>query len=130
MSRNTRNRSQKSELSSNDAGTAIGFLEQIERLGLETEEDFETKFPLTYAAFKAWGRDDKPALRVTSKTAGFWRGGLMHPAEAKLHDVETLTFEQIERILAEPMLIAELVEAPFEPVPTDEPAVENADAKD
>lgn len=51
-------------------------------------------------------------LRVAAKKAGFRRGGLSHPDTAVLHDPETLEAAQIAAILAEPMLIADWVDAP------------------
>lgn len=97
-----------------------------------TEEAFAARFPLTYAAFKAWNGDDKPALRVVSKVDGFRRGGRTHATAPAMHNVMDLNFEQIEQILGEPLLIAELVEAPAEPDTddVDDAAAAAADAKD
>lgn len=50
-------------------------------------------------------------LRITSKRAGFRRGGLAHPAEAVDHARSRFTEEQIAELKAEPMLVVEEISA-------------------
>jgi hypothetical protein len=49
-------------------------------------------------------------LRITARRHGFRRAGLAHPAVPVDHPIGELTNEQIEALLAEPMLVVERVE--------------------
>lgn len=73
---------------------------------------FERDFPRTAELLGDWRATeghDHPALRVTSKVAGFRRGGMAHPAEPVDHPVGLLQPHQIEAFLDEPMLVVELI---------------------
>ncbi|MGY5789058.1 hypothetical protein ACXHXM_02005 len=76
------------------------------------QELFERDYPLLAAELEAWGwlaGGPAPVLRIKAKQAGFRRGGLAHPTEAVDHDLQAFSPAQIEAILGEPMLVAELV---------------------
>lgn len=54
------------------------------------------------------------ALRIVSKTDGFWRAGVRHPASEVTHAPGAFTVEQAEVLKAEPMLVVrELTAAEF-----------------
>ncbi len=80
-----------------DADTLIEHLEPGDR------------HPLTKALFEHWDESRSPVIRITSKEAGFFRGGIRHPAEATDYPIETLSPGQLETILGETLLIVELV---------------------
>jgi hypothetical protein len=54
------------------------------------------------------------AFRITARRDGFRRAGLSHPASPVEHRVGIFTDEQIEALLAEPMLIVEPSGMPLE----------------
>ncbi|MDQ0454712.1 hypothetical protein [Rhizobium paknamense] len=84
----------------------------LEKVGNLTESEFKKLYPLTHALMLAWDKTVEPVLRVISSVPGFRRGGIVHTAEPALHDLTDLHPENIEQILAEPALTAELVEKP------------------
>jgi len=49
-------------------------------------------------------------IRITSKTDGFRRCGIVHPAAPREYPDDHFSREEIELLTAEPMLIVELVE--------------------
>ncbi|MBN9236077.1 MULTISPECIES: hypothetical protein [Phyllobacteriaceae] len=77
------------------------------------EEAFRLRFPLLAAALAAWraAHDAPPScLRVVSRIDGFRRAGMAHSAVAVLHDLSAFRLpEQVEALLAEPMLTVEFV---------------------
>ncbi|WP_337267064.1 hypothetical protein [Oryzifoliimicrobium ureilyticus] len=87
-------------------------IDAIEKMGLKTEEEFKKLYPLLHALIAGWQSLERPVLKVISRVAGFRRGGIAHPTEAVLHDMESMHPDQVEQILAEPNLVAELVPAP------------------
>ncbi|MFD1330253.1 hypothetical protein [Mycoplana ramosa] len=93
-----------------EAGDGTGLSDQMERM---SEETFRARYPLTAELIDRLSPFGKTAwvLRVTSKQAGFRRGGFAHPAEPVDHDLAQLHPDQVEAILGEPMLVAE-VETP------------------
>lgn len=52
-----------------------------------------------------------PALRITSKRDGFRRAGVAHAAAATLHPAGRFTAEEARALLADPMLVVEVVDA-------------------
>lgn len=75
------------------------------------EEAFRAKYPLTAAALDKLSVLGKSSwtLRVKSKQAGFRRGGIAHPEAATDHALAEMHPDQVEAILGEPMLDAELL---------------------
>lgn len=65
--------------------------------------------PLTKAVLDNWDEARAPVIRITSKEAGFFRGGIRHPAQATDYPIRTLSPDQLENILGEALLIVELV---------------------
>jgi hypothetical protein len=80
-----------------------------------TQEEFKKLYPLTCALIEGWNKVFEPVLRVISQVDGFRRGGFTHFTKPTLHNLLDLHPAQIEQILAEPSLTAELVEKPEEP---------------
>lgn len=66
------------------------------------------KHPLTRTLLGNWRETRQPVIRITSKVAGFRRGGIAHPAQAD-HPIRTFTPDQLEAILGEANLTVELV---------------------
>lgn len=77
------------------------------------EEAFRLRFPRLAAALKAWqaAHDAPPSgLRVVSRIDGFRRAGMAHGIAAIEHDLSAFRLpEQLEALLAEPMLTVEFV---------------------
>ncbi|WP_349433576.1 hypothetical protein [Pararhizobium sp. A13] len=73
------------------------------------EDEFRSLYPLTVEAIGSHRTASEPMLRITSKKAGFWRGGISHAAVATDHRALALRPAQIEAILAEAMLVIEIV---------------------
>lgn len=78
-----------------------------------TRDEFERHFPLSYALLSSFTEtrslENPPLVRVTSKRDGFRRGGIAHsskPVDCRLGE---LSPEQLEAILAEPLLTVEVV---------------------
>jgi len=53
------------------------------------------------------GEDIVPRLRITSKSNGFRRCGVVHPDSPVIHAEDSFTPEQVDILKAEPMLIVE-----------------------
>ncbi|SIR43151.1 hypothetical protein SAMN05880590_1328 [Rhizobium sp. RU35A] len=77
-----------------------------------SEEDFAARYPLTYQAMQPFVGRQAPVLKIVSRQDGFRRAGLVHMREAAFHEVAVLSPDQIERLLSEPMLVAEVIERP------------------
>ncbi len=60
---------------------------------------------------KAAGAVDK-GLKVTSRPDTFRRGGFSFTAEARVIALSDMTPEQYEQIVAEPMLVSQVVDMP------------------
>ena len=56
-------------------------------------------------------RYDTPALRIASTRPGFWRCGVQHPAGPALHLPGKFTREEVGRLMAEPALIVDVLDA-------------------
>lgn len=84
-------------------------------LKVKTEEEFKKLYPLTHALVTAWDSMERPLLRIVSQIDGFRRGGISHVKGADSHDLAKFTPDQVEQILAEPTLTADLVPAPEAP---------------
>ncbi|WP_421357811.1 hypothetical protein [Agrobacterium rosae] len=65
--------------------------------------------PLTHTLLKDWDETRAPVIRITSKVAGFRRGGIAHPGHAVDHPIRDLSPDQLETLLGEPNLTVELV---------------------
>jgi hypothetical protein len=70
-----------------------------------------------------------PALRIAARRAGFRRAGLAHPAQPVLHPAGTFTPDQVEALLAETMLMVEII-PPETATPDTRPEGDGADAGD
>jgi len=73
------------------------------------EKTFSKTHPLTHAAITSHHGAAEPELRVTAKVAGFRRAGFAHPTSATLYPIMSLTPDQVEAILGEPLLVSELI---------------------
>jgi len=76
-----------------------------------SKDEFKVAYPLTFAFLSNVDRDvasSASSLRVTSKVAGFRRGGMAHSAVGTDFNPGELTPDQIEAFLAEPMLTVEI----------------------
>lgn len=81
------------------------------------QDDFESRFPLTAAALAAWAETREGAVsaselnvRISARREGFWRAGMMHGVQPVDHPISAFRLpEQLEALLAEPMLSVELV---------------------
>lgn len=51
-------------------------------------------------------------VRITAKRDGFRRAGMAHSAQATTHAGGTFTEEQVRQLLAEPMLVVEILPEP------------------
>ncbi|TXI00293.1 MAG: hypothetical protein E6Q76_18640 [Rhizobium sp.] len=90
--------------------TETGFADWLKS---KSEDEIKKLFPLTVALLQEWESSERPFLRiVSSAVAGFRRGGVSHVQSEAVHDLANFKPEQIEQILAEPTLIADLVPAP------------------
>jgi len=77
---------------------------------------FQEKFPLTFGALTKLDEQDidtaSIVLRVSAKSAGFRRGGISHSMAQTDHPLSAFSHPaQIEAILSEPALVAELTTA-------------------
>lgn len=94
---------------SNDERRAIAVSFNVHPDWAIEEDLFRSLYPLTVEAIGSHRTTSEPMLRITSKKAGFWRGGISHAAVATDHRALALRPAQIEAILAEPMLVTEIV---------------------
>jgi len=88
--------------------------EESHHLFPDPVDEFKTQFPLASALLEQWhsrSPDLAPtALRIVSQRDGFWRAGKQHSRTPVEHLLVDLHYpEQIEQLLAEPMLTVELV---------------------
>lgn len=78
-----------------------------------TRDEFERHFPLSYALLSSFietrSLENPPLVRVTSKRDGFRRGGIVHSSKPVDYRPGELSPEQLEAILAEPLLTVEVV---------------------
>lgn len=78
-----------------------------------TRDEFERHFPLSYALLSSFtetrSMEHPPLVRVTSKRDGFRRGGIAHSSKPVDYRPGVLSPEQLEAILAEPLLTVEVV---------------------
>lgn len=87
---------------------------QLEELG---EDEARRRFPLLLDAGRRWAEqamsmdriDAGPTVRISAKRDGFRRCGLAHPKAATDHAVDLFTPAELERLLAEPVLVVDLV---------------------
>jgi len=54
--------------------------------------------------------NDTPAIRIAARREGFRRAGMAHPLGPVEHPPGTFTAEQIEQILADPNLVADVLD--------------------
>ncbi|MGV2111891.1 hypothetical protein ACQZ46_11495 [Agrobacterium salinitolerans] len=87
--------------------------EHADRYASMTREEFERDFPLSYALLSSFTEirtmENPPLVRVTSKRDGFRRGGIAHSSRPVDYRPGQLSPEQLESILAEPLLTVEVV---------------------
>ncbi|WP_142627826.1 HI1506-related protein [Rhizobium sp. P007] len=87
--------------------------EHADRYASMTREDFQRDFPLSYALLSSFTEtrtlDNPPLVRVTSRRDGFRRGGIAHSTKPVDYRPGELSPEQLEAILAEPLLTVEVV---------------------
>lgn len=78
-----------------------------------TRDEFERDFPLSYSLLSSFTEtrslENPPLVRVTSKRDGFRRGGIAHSSKPVDYRPGELSPEQLEAILAEPLLTVEVV---------------------
>ncbi|MGP4671741.1 HI1506-related protein [Agrobacterium salinitolerans] len=78
-----------------------------------TRDDFERDFPLSFALLFSFteirSMENPPLVRVTSKRDGFRRAGIAHSSKPVDYRPGQLSPEQLEAILAEPLLTVEVV---------------------
>ena len=87
--------------------------EHADRYASMTREDFERDFPLSHALLSSFteirSMENPPLVRVTSKRDGFRRAGIAHSSRPVDYHPSQLSPEQLEAILAEPLLTVEVV---------------------
>lgn len=86
--------------------------------GLEGKNaaEIEASWPKYAALLKGWiNKAEQPFLRIISSIEGFRRGGIAHAVGDVLHDLTRLHPNQVEEILNEPVLVADLVTVPQTP---------------
>ncbi|QIO60683.1 HI1506-related protein [Rhizobium leguminosarum] len=77
-----------------------------------SKDEFKVAYPLTLAFLSDVDPDvasSASSLRISSKVAGFRRGGMAHSTVPTDFNPGELTPDQIEAFLAEPMLTVEIV---------------------
>ncbi|TRA97038.1 MULTISPECIES: HI1506-related protein [Agrobacterium] len=87
--------------------------EHADRYASMDREQFERHFPLSYALLSSFTEtrsiENPPLVRVASKRDGFRRGGIVHSSKPVDYRPAELSPEQLEAILAEPLLTVEVV---------------------
>ncbi|QND45205.1 hypothetical protein HB780_05470 (plasmid) [Rhizobium lusitanum] len=81
-------------------------------IGEEQLDEFAARYPLITAAMTKWQKNAEggnPHLRVTARQHGFRRGGIAHSAEPTDHLLYGMNPDQVEAILGDPELFAEIV---------------------
>ncbi|TWC85650.1 hypothetical protein FB593_102502 [Rhizobium sp. SJZ105] len=77
---------------------------------LHSEDVFQERFPLTYSMVKPFTlSNSQPTLTIVSARDGFRRGGISHTKAAQSHPLLSLSPEQVEAMLSEPLLTVEVV---------------------
>lgn len=80
---------------------------------IPADDPFRAEFPRLSAAIDAWKAthpDSWPTIvRIRSRREGFRRCNIAHPKAATDHPANRFTPDQMERLLAEPVLTVELV---------------------
>lgn len=82
-----------------------------------SQDEFASGFPLTAAALASWAETrEQPVsalevhVRISARREGFRRAGMMHNIHPVDHPISAFRLpEQLEALLAEPMLSVELV---------------------
>ena len=70
-------------------------------------ENVRNTCPLLVAALEAWGAENETlpnSLIISSKREGFRRAGIAHTRAEVSHEIGVFTLDQIEQLLAEPVL--------------------------
>ncbi|OCJ64008.1 hypothetical protein A6U96_09405 [Agrobacterium tumefaciens] len=84
-----------------------------ERYASMTRDEFERDFPLSFALLSSFteirSMENPPLVRVTSKRDGFRRAGIAHSSKPVDYRPWDISPEQLEAILAEPLLTVEVV---------------------
>ena len=87
--------------------------EHADRYASMTREEFERDFPLSYALLSSFTEirtmENPPLVRVTSERDGFRRAGIAHSSRPVDYRPWDISPEQLEAILAEPLLTVEVV---------------------
>ncbi|MCZ7886044.1 HI1506-related protein [Agrobacterium salinitolerans] len=87
--------------------------EHAERYASMTRDEFERDFPLSFALLSSFteirSMENPPLVRVTSKRDGFRRAGIAHSSRPVDYRPWDISPEQLEAILAEPLLTVEVV---------------------
>ncbi|HSI41769.1 MAG TPA: HI1506-related protein [Xanthobacteraceae bacterium] len=80
--------------------------------GVIAPETQDTLLAMADAAATALrsNREAVPGVRIVAKRDGFRRAGIAHSTAPATYPLHTLADEQLEALLAEPMLVVELVE--------------------
>jgi hypothetical protein len=80
---------------------------------LPKDHPYRQEFPLVSASIDAWNLEHPERwptiIRIKSKRDGFRRCGVAHPKAPTDHPASRFAPDQMERLLAEPMLTVELV---------------------
>ncbi|MCZ7933527.1 HI1506-related protein [Agrobacterium leguminum] len=87
--------------------------EHADRYASMTREEFERDFPLSFTLLSSFteirSMENPPLVRVTSKRDGFRRAGIAHSSKPVDYRPWDISPEQLEAILAEPVLTVEVV---------------------
>lgn len=87
--------------------------EHADRYASMTRDEFKRDFPLSFALLSSFtetrSMENPPLVRVTSKRDGFRRAGIAHSSRPVDYRPGQLSPEQLEAILAEPLLTVEVV---------------------
>lgn len=88
--------------------------EHADRYASMDREQFERDFPLSYALLSSFteqfSMEYPPLVRITSKREGFRRAGIVHSSKPVDYRPAELSPEQLEVILAEPLLTVEVID--------------------
>jgi hypothetical protein len=78
---------------------------------IETDSELAEFCPHVAGALRAWAESNSrlpELLVITSKREGFRRGGIAHPRAETEHEFDAFDFDDIEQMLAEPVLSVRL----------------------
>ncbi|WP_421460635.1 HI1506-related protein [Agrobacterium tumefaciens] len=88
--------------------------EHADRYASMDREQFERDFPLSFALLSSFteqfSMEYPPLVRITSKRDGFRRAGIAHSSKPVDYRPAELSPEQLEVILAEPLLTVEVID--------------------